>query len=132
MEHALELLLLKDQQVIEAFLPHAPHEALADRIGSGCMIRRFQYLDAASCGHVGETGPKFAIVITNEIFRCLSIGGGFSQLLGHPRIGRRACHSNVNHLARLQLENEEREEWSKEEISDLQARHMPRSVLRGC
>ena len=29
MEHAVELLLLKDQQVIEAFLPHAPHEALA-------------------------------------------------------------------------------------------------------
>ena len=45
MEHALELLLLKDHQVIEAFLPHAPHEALADRIGSGCMIRRFQDLD---------------------------------------------------------------------------------------
>ena len=42
MEHAVELLLLKDHQVIEAFLPHAPHEALADRIGSGCMIGRLQ------------------------------------------------------------------------------------------
>ncbi len=46
-EHALELLILKDQQVIEAFLPQAPHEALADRIGSGCMKRCFQYLDVS-------------------------------------------------------------------------------------
>ncbi len=53
-EHALELLLLKDQQVIEAFLSDAPHEAFADGIGAFRMIRRFQYLDAAGCGHARE------------------------------------------------------------------------------
>src|SRR5262249_48291936 len=73
-EDVLKLLLLIDQQVIEAFLPHAPHEAFADRIGSWGMIGRFQYLDAAGCGHVRETGPKFAIVISYQILWSLSIG----------------------------------------------------------
>lgn len=33
-EHALELPLMKDQQVIDAFLPHTSQEALADGVGS--------------------------------------------------------------------------------------------------
>ena len=32
-EHALELPLMQDQKVIETYLPHAPQEALTDRIG---------------------------------------------------------------------------------------------------
>ena len=94
----MELLLLKDQQMIEAFLPHAPHEALAARIGSGCMIRRFQYLDAAGCGHARETGPKFIVVIANQVLGCVPIRGGFSQLLPDPRIGRRSGHAYVDDL----------------------------------
>ena len=98
MEHAVELLLLKDQQVIEAFLPHAPHEALADRIGSGCMIRRLQYLDAAGCGHARETGPQCVVVLANQVLGCVPIRGGFSQLLPDPRIGRRSGHAYVDDL----------------------------------
>jgi hypothetical protein len=37
-EHALELPLMQNQQMIEAFLPHAPQEALTDRIGSWRVI----------------------------------------------------------------------------------------------
>jgi hypothetical protein len=33
-EHALELLLAEDQQVVQAFLSAAPHIAFADRIGA--------------------------------------------------------------------------------------------------
>src|SRR5438067_3211974 len=83
-EHALELLLLKDQQVIEAFLSDAPHEAFADGIGAFRIIRRFQYLDATGCGHARERGPEFALVSTNEIFRRLPRGGGFSQRYAPP------------------------------------------------
>ena len=36
-EHALELLLLQNQQMIEASLFDAPHEAFADGIGSWGM-----------------------------------------------------------------------------------------------
>jgi hypothetical protein len=37
-ELALELLLMEDQQVVEALLSHTPHEAFADRVGSGSVI----------------------------------------------------------------------------------------------
>jgi hypothetical protein len=36
-EHALELFLLQDQQVVQAFLSHTSQEALADSIGSGSV-----------------------------------------------------------------------------------------------
>ena len=119
-QNALELLLVEDEQMVEACLPHTPQRAFADGIGSWCMIRRFQYLDIARCGHASETGPKFAIVISNEIFRCLPIRGRFSQLLRHPRIGRKLCHSYMDDLPRMQFDEEEGKERSKEEIGDLQ------------
>ena len=87
-ENALELPLLQDQQVIQAFLTHTSQEAFTDGIGSGRVIGRFKNLDAASCGHARETGSKFAITIANEIVRCLPIGSRFPELLGHPSIGR--------------------------------------------
>ena len=40
-EDALELLLMEDQQMVQAFLSDTSQEALADGIGSGCMIRAF-------------------------------------------------------------------------------------------
>ena len=73
-EHALELPLMQNQQMIEAFLPHAPQEALTDRIGSWRVIGGCENLDATGPRHTSEAGPKFGIVITNEILRCLSIG----------------------------------------------------------
>lgn len=59
-------------------------------------------------------------MITDQIFRRLSIGGGFSKLLCHPGISWRACHAHMDQLARLQFDDEEGKEWAKKEISDLQ------------
>ncbi len=98
-EDTLELLLLQDEQMIEAFLSHAPQEAFADRIGSGSMNRRFEKLDATGGRHSAETGSKLAIVITDQVLRRMPIWGGFSQLVPDPRIGRRACHADVDHRA---------------------------------
>ena len=118
--NALELPLLQDQQVIQTFLPHAPQEALANSIGSGCMMRRFENLNAACRRHPSKAGPKFTVVISKEIFRCLPIGGGFSQLLSYPGVGRRARHAHMDDLACLELDEEEGKERSKEQIGDLQ------------
>ena len=118
MEHALELLLVEDQQMVEAFLSDAPQEALADRIGSGCMNRRLENLNATGCRHASKARPEFVIVITNQVLGCLSIGRGFSQLLRHPGIGRRACHSDMDHPSGLEFNEEEGKERSKEEIGD--------------
>jgi len=100
--HALELLLLKDQQVVEAFLPHTPHEAFADRIGAWRMRGRVENLDATCPRHPSKARPEFAIVITNQVLRCLAKGGGFSQVLGHPGISRRSCHADMDHSSCLE------------------------------
>ena len=98
-EHALEMLLLKDQQVVQAFLPHTSQEALADGIGSRSVIRGLEQLDATGRRHPVETGSKLAVVITNQILGCLPIRGGLAQLLCHPGIGWRSCHADMDHLA---------------------------------
>jgi hypothetical protein len=97
-EDALELLLVEDEQLIKAFLPHTPGEAFADRVGSGSMIWRFKNLNSTRCRHTSETGTKFAIVITHQIPRCLPIWGGFPEVLRYPGIGRRSCHAYVDYL----------------------------------
>jgi len=76
-EDALELLLMKDQQMVQAFLPHTPQEALTDRIGSGSVLRSLEKLDGTRCRHPGKTWSKLAVVITQQILRCLPIRGGF-------------------------------------------------------
>jgi hypothetical protein len=74
-EHALELLLMQNQQMIQAFLPHTSQEALTDRIGSWRTIGRFEDLDAASCGYASKARSELAVVITNQILRSLPIRG---------------------------------------------------------
>ena len=118
--HALELPLMQDQQVVQAFLSDAPQIAFADGIGSWCMIRRFQYLDAAGSGHARERGPEFANVITNEIFRRSSIRSRLPQLLGGPGVGRRTCDTHMNDSPRLHIDNEEGKQRMKEKVGDLQ------------
>ncbi len=118
-EHALELLLVKDQQVVETFLSHTSQEAFADRIGSGSVIRGVEHLNRTRCRHTSEAGSTFAIAITHEILWCLPIRGGFSQVLRHPGIGRRPCYSDMDHPPCLEFDDEEREERSKEEIRHL-------------
>ena len=118
-EHALELLLMEDQQVVEAILSYTPQEAFADRIGSGSVIGCVENLNSTCCRHTSEAGPKFAVVITNQILRGLPIRGGFSKLLGHPGIGWGSRDADMYHPSCLELDDEEREERSKEEICDL-------------
>jgi len=97
-EDALELLLVEDQQVVEAFLPHTPQEAFAERIGSWRMKGRLENLESTRCRYPSKTWSKFAIIITNQILRCLPVRSGFSEVLRDPEIGRRSCHAYVDHL----------------------------------
>jgi hypothetical protein len=105
--------------VVEAFLSYTSGEAFADRIGSGSVIGCIENLNSTGCRHTSEAGPKFAVVITNQILRSLSKRGGFSKLLGHPGIGRGPCDADMDHPSRLQFDEEEGEERLKEEIGHL-------------
>jgi hypothetical protein len=84
-EDALELPLVKNQQVVQTFLPHTPQEPLADRIGSGSVIRGHENLDAACRRHTSEEGPKFGIIIPNQVLGCVPIRGRFSERYAPPR-----------------------------------------------
>ena len=95
----LQLLLLQEEQVIETQTPHSAQKAFTYRMSARRMKRRFQDLDAAGCGHARETGPKFIVLIANQVLGCVPIRGGFSQLLPDPRIGRRSGHAYVDDLA---------------------------------
>jgi hypothetical protein len=68
-EHAVELPLMEDQQVVQAFLSDAPQIAFADGIGSWCMNGRGEKLNRTRGRHTSKARPEFAIVITNQIFR---------------------------------------------------------------
>ena len=84
--------------MVMAFLPHTPHKAFADGIGSWRMIRRCENLNGTRYSHPSEARPKFAIIITNEIPGNLPIRRGFPKLLRNQGIGGRSCHSHVDHL----------------------------------
>ena len=57
-EDTLELLLMKDEQMIEAFLSYAPQKPLTDGVGSGSLIGRLEQLDAAGRRHPHKRGAK--------------------------------------------------------------------------
>ena len=119
-EHALELLLAEDEEMVQAFLSDTPQEAFADGIGSWGMNRRGEYLNGTCGRHASKAWPKFVVVISYQILGCMPIRGGFSKLLGHPGIGRRARDAHMDHPSRSQFDEEEGKERSKEQIGDLQ------------
>jgi hypothetical protein len=114
----LELLLLQDEQVIEALATHTAQEALTDGIGSRGLVRRCENLDATGLGNPCESHPKLAIVITDEVLRSHPISCGFSKRLGRPNVGGRACHAHMDHLPGVQFDNEEGEVQVEAEVGD--------------
>src|SRR5215469_8216121 len=116
----MQLLFTEDQYVIQALSPNTPQKAFTDGIGTRRVIRCFKYLDTARCCHASETGTKLAIVIANEILRRVSIGSRLSQLLCGPSVSRRPCHTNVDHAAGLEFDDEECKERAKKQIGHRQ------------
>jgi hypothetical protein len=76
---------VEDEQMVKAFLPHTPQKAFADGVCAWRVIRYFEGLNGTRCRHPSEARPKFAIIITNQILRCLPIRGGFSERYAPPR-----------------------------------------------
>jgi hypothetical protein len=85
LEDAVEVPLVKDQQVVQACLSDAPQRAFADRIGAFRMNRRCEDLDRARFRHTSKTRPKRAVVIMNQILGCLPIRGRFSERCVRPK-----------------------------------------------
>ena len=119
-EEAGESLLMEDQEVIQAFSPHASQKALTDGIGLWRTIRRSKHLDAARCCYARKIRAEFAIIIPNQVSRSFSKRSCLPQLLRDPGIRGGSCHIDVDDLARFQFDDEEGKERTKEEIGNLQ------------
>jgi len=65
LEEAVELFLVQDQEMIQAFSPHAPSKAFTDGIRLWRSIRSSKHLDATCCRHSCEILAKFSIIIAN-------------------------------------------------------------------
>jgi hypothetical protein len=120
LEKTVELFLVQDQEMIQAFSPHTSQKAFTDCIGSRCSIRRSKHFDTTCCCHSCKMLPECAIIIPDQIFWGLPIRSRLPQLLRNPGIGRRARHTDVDDFPRFQFDDEKRKERTKEEISDLE------------
>ena len=116
----VQLLFLQDEQVIETLSSDTSQKAFTDRIGTWCVIRRDEHLDAARVCNSSETGSKLAVMITNEILRRLPIGSCLPQLLGGPGVGRTSRHPGMDDLSRFQFDDEKREKRTEAQVGDVQ------------
>src|SRR5712692_6835130 len=117
-EHAVELLLLQDEHMIEALTPYTAEEPLTDSIRARCVKRSFENLNATRSGHPRETHTKLAVVITDEVLRPHTKGGGFPKLLCSPSVSGRSCDADVDHFARVQFDNEEGIERAEKQVGN--------------
>jgi hypothetical protein len=117
-EHAVELLLMQDEQVIETLASHTTEKPFTDGIRSRGVIRGFENLNITRLRNSREAHPKLAIIITDEVLRPLAIGGGFPKLLCGPSVGRTSCDADVDHSARFQFDNEEGEQGAEKQVGD--------------
>ncbi len=89
-EDPVELLLLQDEQMIEALTPHTAQEPLTNGIGAWGVIGGCEHLDATRFGNPREGHPKLAIIIKDEVLRSDTKSGSFPKLLcRHASVGDR-------------------------------------------
>src|SRR5260221_14693926 len=81
-----ELLLMEDQEMIQAFSPHASQKAFADSICLRRPVRRSKNLDSTCCRYARKTRPEFAIIIPNQVYLSFSKRSCFPHLLRDPGI----------------------------------------------
>jgi hypothetical protein len=96
LEKMIQLLLMQDQEVIQAFSSHTQEKAFTDGIRSWSSVRCSKDLDAAGCCHTGKMRAEFAIIVPHQVFGSFSIRSGLAQLLRYPEICRRSRHIHMD------------------------------------
>ena len=83
-----QVVLPEEQQVIEALPPHAPQEALGNRVGAWRADGRARDGDIARRGHLREARAILAVVVANEELGPSPIRRRLAQLLRRPLVRR--------------------------------------------
>jgi hypothetical protein len=73
LEDAVELPIMEDQEMIQAFSPHASQKTFADSICEASSVRYSEHFDATRCCHACKMQSEFLIVISNQVFWRLPI-----------------------------------------------------------
>src|SRR5258708_12020256 len=95
-EEPMELLLMEDQEMIQAFSPHTSQETFTNGIGLRRSVWRAKDLDASCCCHTCNTRSELSVIISNQISWTFSIGGRLPQLFCHPRTGRATPPTHID------------------------------------
>src|SRR2546430_5835823 len=104
--------------MIETLSTDTPQKPFTDGIRARGEIRSCENLDATRLRNPSEAHPKFAVVITDEVLRPHTIGGGFPQLLCGPGIGRRSCDTHMGDPAGVEFADEEGIQRPEKQVCD--------------
>ena len=88
---------MQDEQMIVALTPDTAEEPLTHGIRAWDVSRSFKNLDVTCLHNPSEAHSKLAIVITDEVLRPHTKGGGFPKRFGSPRVDGKSCHADVDH-----------------------------------
>jgi transposase len=117
-EHAAQLALVQDEQVVEARAPDAAEEPLADGIGARGPHGRPQHLAAAPRRDARELRAKRGVVVTDQEARPRAEGRCLTQVLCDPGVGRVPRHPDMDDPSRAQVDDEEGEEGPEPHVDD--------------
>ena len=103
----MKLLVPENQQVIEAFSPHALQEPFADRVGLWSAVGRLQDFNGACLCDSCEIVAVLAVPIANQEAWGQAIGCCLPELLRHPGVSRVGGNAKMNNPPRTGFDDEE-------------------------
>ena len=109
---------MQDEQMIEALTPYTAEEPLTDGIRARGVRRSFKNLNVTRLSNPSEAHTKLAIVITDEVLWPHTKGGGFPKLLCNPSVCGISCHTDMDHFARVQFDDEEGRERPETQVGN--------------
>ncbi len=124
-ECTVELSLVEDKKVIQAFPTNALEKPFTWCIRSWCMIGRSEEFDVAGCCHTSQAGAELAIVITDQIRWYLPVGSRFPKLLRGPGVGRGSCSADMHHSSGLEFDDEKSKEHMSSDLLLVRSASVP-------
>ena len=119
-EHGLQVTLTQNDDVIEGLSAYTSKKALARRIHERRLDGRANDANASPLRHAVEVGAVLVVPVADDELRAVTERRDVTQLLSRPGFGRTPCDSDADHLLRVDVDDEEREERTEPDVVGLQ------------
>jgi hypothetical protein len=83
-QHTAQLVLVQDEEGVEAFAPHAAVDAFTDGVRAWRLHGRPQHRDATPRRAAGERRPVLMVIVADQETRAGAKRRGLTQVLGDP------------------------------------------------